>query len=261
MGQCFYRRWSFSLAVSCRFSLLVCCSEAGQSKTDIGQIVLAARFINDIGTVFSLALITAQLNFRLAFFAAAMLAAAWSIPKIAPFIMRNEPKGSEAGTRFLVFVLFLLGGLGSVSGTEAVVPAYLIGVVLAPLLQKEEAMAGRLKSAAFAWFTPFYFLRTGSLLGSYPVACDCRHDWIAACDKDSEQVRSSCPVGAHVQHRGAGRLVDRHVDVNWAYLWNRRGFPWPCPQYYRCATICDPRNSSYREWHDTRTGGATVVEA
>ena len=139
-------------------------SEAGQSKTDIGQIVLAARFINDIGTVFSLALITAQLNFRLAFFAAAMLAAAWSILKIAPFIMRNEPKGSEAGTRFLVFVLFLLGGLGSVSGTEAVVPAYLIGVVLAPLLQKEEAMAGRLKSAAFAWFTPFYFLRTGSLL-------------------------------------------------------------------------------------------------
>ncbi|MGA8770418.1 MAG: cation:proton antiporter, partial [Rhodomicrobium sp.] len=105
-----------------------------------------------------------QLNFRLALFAAAMLAAVWSIPKIAPFIMRNEPKGSEAGTRFLVFVLFLLGGLGSVSGTEAVVPAYLIGVVLAPLLQKEEAMAGRLKSAAFAWFTPFYFLRTGSLL-------------------------------------------------------------------------------------------------
>jgi len=94
-----------------------------------------------------------------------MLVAAWSVPKIAPiFITGNEPKGSEPGTRFLVFVLFLMGGLGSVSGTEAVVPAYLIGLVLAPLLQKDGAMAGRLKSAAFAWFTPFYFLRTGSFL-------------------------------------------------------------------------------------------------
>jgi Kef-type K+ transport system membrane component KefB len=59
-------------------------------------------------------------------------------------------------------VLFLLGGLGSIAGTEAVVPAYVIGVALAPTLERHDELASRLRTVAFAWFTPFYFLRAGS---------------------------------------------------------------------------------------------------
>ena len=59
---------------------------------------------------------------------------------------------SEPETRFLVVLLFLLGGLGRISGTGAVVPAYVIGLALAPILQRNTIIADRLRTVAFAWF-------------------------------------------------------------------------------------------------------------
>lgn len=146
--------------------------EPGLSRTEVGQIVLAARFVNDIATVLALGIVAADFGYRLAVFAAAMAAALWIIPKVAPwFLARAERRLSEPDIRFVAVVLFLLGGLGSLSGTEAVVPAYVIGVALAPLLQRHPELASRLRTVAFAWFTPFYFLRAGSFvdLGGLPA--------------------------------------------------------------------------------------------
>jgi Kef-type K+ transport system membrane component KefB len=140
--------------------------EAGRSQTEAGQIVLAARFVNDIGTVLALGLITASPKYKLlAVFASALLGAIWLIPKVASWFLEKAKHGaSEPQTRFLAVVLFLLGGLGSISGTGAVVPAYIIGLALAPVLEHNIEIADRLRTVAFAWFTPFYFLRAGSFL-------------------------------------------------------------------------------------------------
>lgn len=139
--------------------------EADRSQTQVGQIVLAARFINDVGTVLALGIVAAGLSYRLALFAAALGAALWTIPKIAPwFLDRGKQRASGPAIRFLAVVLFLLGGLASISGTEAVVSAYVIGLALAPILRREGELADRLRTVAFAWFTPFYFLRAGSFL-------------------------------------------------------------------------------------------------
>jgi Kef-type K+ transport system membrane component KefB len=140
-------------------------SEAGQSQSEVGQIVLAARFVNDVGTIVALALVTAEMDYRLALFAVVMLVAVFAIPRIASwFLGRVKHAAGEAAIRFLAVALFSLGGLGSISGIEAVVPAYIIGLTLAPILQGHDTIAGRLRTVAFAWFTPFYFLRAGSFL-------------------------------------------------------------------------------------------------
>jgi Kef-type K+ transport system membrane component KefB len=139
--------------------------EAGLNRTEAGQIVLAARFVNDIATVLALGIVAADFDYRLAVFAAAMSAALWIIPKVAPwFLEKMERRVSEPDIRFVAVVLFLLGGLGSISGTEAVVPAYVIGVALAPTLERHAELTSRLRTVAFAWFTPFYFLRAGSFV-------------------------------------------------------------------------------------------------
>jgi Kef-type K+ transport system membrane component KefB len=61
-------------------------------------------------------------------------------------------------------VLFLLGGIATSVGSEAVLPAYIVGMVLAPAFQNEHELAHRMRVMAFAILTPFYFLKAGSLI-------------------------------------------------------------------------------------------------
>jgi Kef-type K+ transport system membrane component KefB len=57
--------------------------------------------------------------------------------------------------------LFFLGGLATTAHSEAVLPAYLIGLVLAGVFMKDKTLVNRMRSIAFAMFTPFYFIKAG----------------------------------------------------------------------------------------------------
>ena len=48
--------------------------------------------------------------------------------------------------------------------SEAVLPAYLIGMVMAPFFLKERVMAQRMRVLAFTLLTPFFFIKAGSLV-------------------------------------------------------------------------------------------------
>lgn len=139
--------------------------ESGLNKTELGKIILAACFITDLGTVLALGIIFANYSWLLALFAAATAAAMWALPKFAPwFFGKIGHRVSEPETKFIALVLFFLGGMGSIAGSEAVLPAYLIGMVLAPTFQKDPSLAHRMRVVAFTILTPFYFLKAGSLV-------------------------------------------------------------------------------------------------
>ncbi len=139
--------------------------ETGLNKTEIGKIILAACFINDLGTVLALGVIFANYNLWLAAFAAATAVSLWFLPKFAPwFFAKVGHRVSEPETKFIALILFFLGGMGSVAGSEAVLPAYLVGMVLAPTFQKDPSLAHRMRVVAFTILTPFYFLKAGSLV-------------------------------------------------------------------------------------------------
>ena len=59
--------------------------ETGFNNTEIGKIILAACFINDIGTVLALGLVFANYNFWLVCFALATLAAMFLLPRVTPW--------------------------------------------------------------------------------------------------------------------------------------------------------------------------------
>ncbi|MCK7578163.1 MAG: hypothetical protein MZV65_22100 [Chromatiales bacterium] len=48
--------------------------------------------------------------------------------------------------------------------SEAVLPAYLMGMVLAGTVGKDHALVRRLRTLTFGLLTPFYFIRAGSLV-------------------------------------------------------------------------------------------------
>ena len=139
--------------------------ETGLNKTELGKIILAACFVTDLGTVLALGIVFANFNIWLVGFAAATAVAAWLLPKYAPrFFAKVGHRVSEPQTKLVLLVLFLLGGIATSVGSEAVLPAYIIGMVLAPAFQHEHELAHRLRVMAFAILTPFYFLKAGSLI-------------------------------------------------------------------------------------------------
>src|SRR5207302_611210 len=80
------------------------------------------------------------------------------------FFERHGGRVSELETKYLLFLLFALGGLAVWSGSEAVLPAYLIGMVLAGTVGKDHVLIRRLRTLCFGLLTPFYFIRAGSFV-------------------------------------------------------------------------------------------------
>jgi Kef-type K+ transport system membrane component KefB len=139
--------------------------ETGYNQTELGKIILAACFINDIGTVLALGLIFANYNIYLLIFAVVTVIVVAALPWIVPWVFqRIGGRASEPEIKFLFLVLFALGGLANVGKSEAVLPAYLIGMALAPFFMENKELQLRMRAICFAFLTPFYFLKAGSLI-------------------------------------------------------------------------------------------------
>jgi Kef-type K+ transport system membrane component KefB len=139
--------------------------ETGYNRTELGKIILAACFINDIGTVLALGLIFANYNLYLLLFVVVTIAAVAVLPFIVPWLFKKiGGRASEPEIKFLFLVLFALGGLANLGKSEAVLPAYLIGMALAPFFMGQRELQLRIRAICFAFLTPFYFLKAGSLI-------------------------------------------------------------------------------------------------
>ena len=140
--------------------------ERGYNETQFGQMILAACFITDLGTVLALGLLFADYDWHLAAFGVGTGLALWVLPRVTPwFFAKVGSRISEPETKFLLLVLFALGGLAQAAKSEAVLPAYLVGMVLAPLFLANKTLAQRMRVIAFTILTPFYFLKAGVLVG------------------------------------------------------------------------------------------------
>ncbi len=57
-----------------------------------------------------------------------------------------------------------MGALAAWSDSEPVLPAYIIGMVLAGTVGKDHVLIRRLRTLTFGFLTPFYFIRAGSFV-------------------------------------------------------------------------------------------------
>jgi Kef-type K+ transport system membrane component KefB len=87
------------------------------------------------------------------------------LPFLTPwFFLKYGGRVSELEAKYILFMLFALGGLAVWAGSEAVLPAYMIGMVLAGTVGKDHALIRRLRTLTFGLLTPFYFIRAGSFV-------------------------------------------------------------------------------------------------
>ncbi len=137
--------------------------ESGLASTDLGKLILAACFITDFGTVLALGVLFANFNGWLALFVAVTAVTLYFLPRLTRWLIGTLGASavSEPEVKFLFLVLFGLGGLATTARSEAVLPAYLVGLVVAGVFLRDRVLVHRMRSIAFALLTPFYFIKAG----------------------------------------------------------------------------------------------------
>jgi Kef-type K+ transport system membrane component KefB len=139
--------------------------ELGFNVTDYGKSILAACFINDIGTVVALGLIFSPFTIKTLIFVVVSVGVFIVLPFLTPrFFKKYGGRVSELEAKYILFLLFAMGGLAVWAGSEAVLPAYMIGMVLAGTVGKDHSLIRRLRTLTFGLLTPFYFIRAGSFV-------------------------------------------------------------------------------------------------
>lgn len=140
------------------------------SDTSMGKMILAACFITDFGTVLALGVLFANFNVWMLVFVVVLCIVLWLMPRWTKYLIGHlgSDKVSQPNVKFILFMLFLLGGLATTANSEAVLPAYLIGLVVAGVFVRDKTLVNRMRTIAFTIFTPFYFMKAG-LYVSLPV--------------------------------------------------------------------------------------------
>jgi Kef-type K+ transport system membrane component KefB len=139
--------------------------ELGLNRTEFGKVILGACFVNDLGTVIALGFIFSPFTLKTLIFLVATAAICVFLPRFSRFFFkRYGDLPAEMETKYIHLILFALGGLAVWAGSEAVLPAYIIGMVLAGSVGKNHAFIRRIRTLTLGFLTPFYFIRAGSLV-------------------------------------------------------------------------------------------------
>jgi glutathione-regulated potassium-efflux system ancillary protein KefC len=137
--------------------------EFGLNRTDYGKVVLAACFVNDLATVLALGFKFSPFTVKTLVFAGGSAATFVILPWLVPrFFKRFGGRPSELEAKFLLLAMFGLGALALWADSEPVLPAYILGMILAGAVGRDIALVRRLRTLTFGLLTPFYFIRAGS---------------------------------------------------------------------------------------------------
>ena len=144
--------------------------ESGMASNEFGQLILAACFFTDLGTVVALGLLFTNYNLWLVALIAGIALAMLLIPKLLPLILTRTARFvSEPALRILFAIIFGLAALATYAKSEGVLPAYFLGLGCAGLMISYPDVKRRLQTMTMTILAPFYFLKAGTYV-SLPAA-------------------------------------------------------------------------------------------
>lgn len=136
--------------------------ETGLNRARLGKLLMSATFVTDFGTAFALSVIFIRPNGWFVLFLVGSVGLILLLPRIAPpFFRRYGDRVIEPEIKLVFAAVFLLMYLGALSGGHAVLPAFVLGLVMSRHYQSHRRENERLRVVAFAFLTPFFFLKGG----------------------------------------------------------------------------------------------------
>jgi Kef-type K+ transport system membrane component KefB len=136
--------------------------ETGLARTEIGKIIMAATFVTDFGTAAGLTLLFAKPQIQTLWFAIASIAIVALVPRAAPwFFRRYGNRVIEPEIKLLFLLLLALMYLAHAGDSHAILPAFLLGLMMSPIFHGNPELQRKLRVVAFAFITPIFFLNGG----------------------------------------------------------------------------------------------------
>lgn len=136
--------------------------ETGLNATELGKLIMAATFITDIGTALALSILFADFSWATVVFFATSAAIVLVAPLVLPRVFeRYGSRVIEPEIKLLFAVLFGIMLLASLGRSHAVLPVFVLGLVLGPMFQRHRELQHKLRVVAFGAITPFFFLKGG----------------------------------------------------------------------------------------------------
>jgi Kef-type K+ transport system membrane component KefB len=136
--------------------------ETGLNTVRVGKLIMSACFVTDMCTVIALSAIFIKPTVWFPVFLVVSVALIVLLPKLAPwFFRRFGDRVIEPEIKLVFAILLGLMVLGDEAKSQAVLPAFVLGLVMSRHYQQHREEQRRLRVVAFAFLTPFFFLRGG----------------------------------------------------------------------------------------------------
>ena len=136
--------------------------ERGLTDTSIGKLLMSATFVTDLCTALALSAIFIKPNLWFPVFLAVSLLLIVVLPRVAPwFFGRYGDRVIEPEIKLVFLCLLVLMVLADKSNGHAVLPAFVLGLVMSRHYKEHREEQKRLRVVAFALLTPFFFVKGG----------------------------------------------------------------------------------------------------
>jgi Kef-type K+ transport system membrane component KefB len=136
--------------------------ETGRSRTPTGKLLLSACFITDLGTALALSILFVRPNEYIFLLIAAIIAATFLVPGLFTRLFAYlQGKSGETEVKLIFFLVVVLGATAQLAGSQAILPAYILGLALASVLGQNPEVLRKLRSITLAFLTPFFFINAG----------------------------------------------------------------------------------------------------
>jgi Kef-type K+ transport system membrane component KefB len=136
--------------------------EDGLNQTALGKLLMSATFVTDMATAIALSAIFIKPNVWFPVFLIGSVAMMFALPRIAkPFFARYGNRVIEPEIKLIFVCLLVLMVLADASNGHAVLPAFILGLVMSRHFQEHRGEQQRLRVVAFAFLTPFFFIKGG----------------------------------------------------------------------------------------------------
>ena len=136
--------------------------ETGLNTVRVGKLIMSACFVTDMCTVIALSAIFIKPTVWFPVFLVVSVALIVALPKLSPwFFGRYGDRVIEPEIKLVFAILLALMVLGNAANSQAVLPAFVLGLVMSRHYQRHQEEQRRLRVVAFAFLTPFFFLRGG----------------------------------------------------------------------------------------------------
>ncbi|HWQ74301.1 MAG TPA: cation:proton antiporter [Syntrophomonas sp.] len=136
--------------------------ETGLTNTETGKILMASCFVTDLGTAIALSVLFAQVKWQILIYIAVSVVVILLAPRVIPRVFKKYgDRVIEPEIKFIFLLLFLLIYVSDIGASHAVLPAFILGLVLSKTMAEHRQVQKKLRIVSFAMLTPFFFIKAG----------------------------------------------------------------------------------------------------